>query len=67
MPSRLTQSVLRTLVATRLVSEVAGAEAAFLPVRPLESINAHDILLAMRTGTGQELPLSESPELPKLR
>jgi len=63
IPSRLTQSVLRTLTTTRLVTEVAGAEAAFVPARPLDAINAHDILLAMRTGTGQELPLRDEPAL----
>lgn len=66
VPSRLTQSVLRTLAATRLVAEVAGAEAAFVPGRPLEAINAYDILLAMRTGGGQEFPLSEIPELAEI-
>lgn len=66
VPSRLTQSVLRTLATTRLVSEVTGAEAAFVPARPLESINAHDILLAMRTGAGQELPVCESPDLTEI-
>ena len=66
VPSRLTQSVLRTLAATRLVSEIAGAEAAFVPARPLEAINAHDILLAMRTGTGQELPFPEDPALAEI-
>ncbi len=63
IPSRLTQSVLRTLTATRLVTEVAGAEAAFVPARPLDAINAYDILQAMRTGTGQELPLCDEPAL----
>jgi len=63
VPSRLTQSILRVLTATRLVAEVTGAEAAFVPARPLEAINAHDILLAMRTGIGQELPMSDTPEL----
>jgi membrane protein len=66
VPSRLTQSVLRTLACMRLVAEAAGTEAAFLPARPLETINAHDILLAMRTGTGQELPMSELPELAEI-
>jgi membrane protein len=66
VPSRLTQSVLRTLTATRLVLEVAGPEAAFLPARPLESINAHDILIAMRTGGGQELPMPDQPELAEM-
>jgi membrane protein len=59
IPSRLSQSVLRTLVHKQLVTEVAGAEAAFVPARPLDTITAYDILLAMRTGTGQELPLRE--------
>lgn len=63
VPSRLTQAVLRTLAVSRLVAEVAGAEAAFLPARPLEAITAHDILLALRTAGGQELPLTEPPEL----
>ena len=66
IPSRLTQSVLRTLAHTQLVTEVAGAEAAFVPACPLESINAYDILLALRTGTGQELPLREEPALAEI-
>ena len=66
VPSRLTQSVLRTLAATRLVTEVAGAEAAFAPARPLDAINAYDILIAMRTGTGQELPMHEEPALAEI-
>ncbi len=66
IPSRLTQSVLRTLGVTRLVTEVAGAEAAFVPARPLDAINAYDILLAMRTGTGQELPLRDEPALAEI-
>ena len=66
VPSRLTQSILRTLATTRLVAEAAGAEAAFLPARPLETINAYDVLLAMRTGTGQELHMSELPELAEI-
>jgi membrane protein len=66
VPSRLTQSILRTLAATRLVVEVTGTEAAFIPARPLEAINAYDILMAIRTGTGQELPLSDAPELAEI-
>ena len=66
VPSRLTQSVLRTLAATRLVTEVTGVEAAFVPARPLDAINAYDILIAMRTGTGQELPMCEEPALAEI-
>lgn len=66
IPSRLTQSVLHTLAFKELVTEVTGAEAAFVPARPLETINAYDILLAMRTGTGQELPLREEAALSEI-
>ncbi len=66
IPSRLTQSVLRTLAHTQLVTEVAGIETAFVPARPLENITAYDILLALRTGTGQELPLREEPALAEI-
>lgn len=66
VPSRLTQSILRTLAATRLVSEVAGPEAAFVPARPLDAINACDILIAMRTGSGQDLPFSDAPALAEI-
>ena len=37
-----------------------------MPARPLETINAYDILLALRTGTGQELPLREEPALAEI-
>jgi len=61
IPSRLAQQILQTLLAARLVTEVGGAEGAYVPGRPLESINAYQILHAMRTGTGQELPLRDEP------
>jgi membrane protein len=66
IPSRLTQSVLRTLAQMQLVTETAGGEAAFVPARPLETINAYDILLALRTGGGQELPLPDNPALTEI-
>lgn len=66
IPSRLTQSVLRTLTHSRLVNEIAGADASFMPSRPLPDINAYDILLAMRTGNGQELPQRTQPELAEI-
>jgi membrane protein len=61
IPTRLAQQVLQTLLAARLVTEITGAEAAYAPARPLDSINAHHILLAMRTGGGQELPSQNEP------
>lgn len=66
IPSRLTQSVLRTLTHSRLVSEINGPDAAFVPSRPLPDITAYDILLAMRTGNGQELPQRPRPELAEI-
>jgi membrane protein len=54
IPSRLVQQVLHTLLAARLVVEVSGAAPAYAPARPLESINAHQILLALRTAAGQD-------------
>jgi membrane protein len=55
IPSRLVQNILRTLITARLVVEVAGHETGYSPARPLEAINAHHILSAMRAA-GQDLP-----------
>jgi membrane protein len=66
IPSRLTQSILRVLAHNGLVTEVAGSEAAFMPARPLDTISAHDILYALRTGTGQGLPTDSAPELAEI-
>jgi membrane protein len=55
VPTRLVQQIIEPLQSARLVAEVAGDESAFAPARPLESINCHDILLALRAGHGQEL------------
>jgi membrane protein len=61
IPTRLAQQVLQTLLAARLVTETAGAEPAYSPARPLEAMNAHDILQAMRAGSGQDLLLPDQP------
>jgi membrane protein len=61
IPSKLVQQVLQTLLAARLVVEVAGPETGFVPARPLETINCHHILLAMRATHGQDLPTREAP------
>jgi DNA-binding IscR family transcriptional regulator len=66
IPTRLTHSILRTLAANSLVRELAGVEAAFVPGRPLDTISAHDILYALRTGTGQGLPTDGAPELTEI-
>jgi len=61
IPGKLAQQVLHTLLAARLVVEVSGAEAGYSPARPLESINTHHILLAMRATQGQELVTRDEP------
>ncbi len=66
VPSRLTQQILRTLANAHLVTEVGGVEAGYVPARPLENINAHHILLALRMGSGRDLPLAEAPALAEI-
>jgi len=61
IPGKLAQQVLHTLLAARLVIEVAGAETGYSPARPLETINTHHILLAMRATQGQELVTRDEP------
>jgi membrane protein len=61
IPTKLAQQVLRTLLAAQLVVEVAGNEIRFAPARPLDSINAHDVLSAMRAANGQELATRDEP------
>jgi hypothetical protein len=58
--------VLRTLAHKQLVTEIAGTDVAFVPARPTENIHAYDILSAMRTGNGQELPLREDSSLAEI-
>lgn len=61
IPSKLVQQVLQTLLAARLVVEVAGPEAGFSPARALDTITCHHILLAMRATQGQDLLTREEP------
>jgi membrane protein len=61
VPTRLVQQIMQTLSAARLVTETAGAEAAYMPARPLETITCHDILLALRASLGQELATRDEP------
>jgi membrane protein len=46
---RLTQEITQPLLAAHLIAEVSGTEPAYLPARPLEAINAHQVLLALRS------------------
>jgi membrane protein len=66
VPSRLTQRVLRTLADAQLITQAACEGDAFMPARPLEAINAHHILCAMRTGSGKQLLVDNTPSLAAL-
>ncbi len=61
IPGRLVQQVLQTLIAGRLAVEVCGTETAYVPARPLDSINAHHVLQAMRAAQGRELVTRDEP------
>jgi membrane protein len=61
IPSKLVQQVMRTLLAAQLVVEVSGAEVGYSPARPLETINCHHILVAMRATHGQEPATRDEP------
>jgi membrane protein len=61
VPTRLIRQIMQTLANARLVVEVAGAEPAYCPARPLETITCHDVLLAMRASQGQELATRDEP------
>jgi membrane protein len=61
VPSRLVQQIMQTLLTAGLLVEVAGQETAYSPARPLETINCHHILLALRAGQGEELATRDDP------
>jgi membrane protein len=61
IPTKLAQQVLQPLLAARLVTEIAGAEPAYLPARPLDAINAHHVLRAVRAGAGQDIATRDEP------
>jgi membrane protein len=61
IPTKLVQQVLQPLIDARLVTEIAGAEPAYLPARPLDAINAHHVLRAVRAGAGQDIATRDEP------
>jgi membrane protein len=61
IPTKLVQQILQPLLTARLVTEIAGAEPAYLPARPLDAINAHHVLRAVRAGSGQDITTRDEP------
>ncbi len=55
VPSRLVSSVMQTLLKAGLLIEVAGIDVSYTPSRPLDAITCHDILHAMRSGSGVDV------------
>jgi membrane protein len=54
VPMRLVSQILQSLVQASLVLEVNERETAYVPARPLEQINLHHILEALRASQGIE-------------
>jgi membrane protein len=61
IPTRLAQQVLQPLLTAHLITENTSEENSFSPARPLEAINAHHILRAMRSGNGDETATRDEP------
>ncbi len=59
VPSQLSHKVLCSLVQSGLLVEVNDNDIRFSPGRPLDRINAYDILCALRAGSGHELATTE--------
>ncbi|MCU0787326.1 MAG: YihY family inner membrane protein [Verrucomicrobia bacterium] len=61
IPPRLSLRVLQALGAASLITEVSGADLAYVPARPIESISCYDILHALRCGQGDDLAAQDEP------
>ena len=61
VPPHLVHRLMQTLCAVRLVTQAAGEEPGYVPARPLENITCHDILLALRSSQGEDLPTRDEP------
>lgn len=67
LPTSVVSRVLQPLQRAGLVLEVAGAEPAFIPARPLEGMTCHDVLHTLRTGGGIELEARPGPAQDRTR
>lgn len=64
VPSRLISSILQTLLKAGLLIEASGKDIGYTPGRPLENITCHDILHAMRFGSGVDVLTREDASRP---
>ena len=60
VPHRLICQTIRTLSQARLIVEVAAAEPAYTPTRPLSQITGKDFLRALRDGQGTDVVTRDS-------
>jgi membrane protein len=61
VPSHLAGQLLYTLAQSKLVLEVVAREPAYAPARPIDQITIHDVLTALRAGSGQDLATCDDP------
>jgi membrane protein len=59
IPPKLAASLLRSLASSGLLHETSGAEATFVPAKPLNEVSLHSILLAIRTAHGRDISTAE--------
>ncbi len=67
VPLRLVSRLLAAFVEGRLLLEVSGREIRYTPARPVEDINAHDVLQALRAGQGREPVTRDDAQRPGVR
>ncbi len=67
VPSRLASQIVQILVKARILVECNSGGSACHPGRPLDQITVQDILHAMRTSQGAELPTREDSTLLRVR
>lgn len=67
VPARLASSILQSLTQAQLVVETAGNNSGFTPARPLDQISVRDILTALRTGQGSDLPTAADQDRPVIQ
>jgi membrane protein len=59
IPPKLATSLLGSLASSGLLHETSGAEAAFVPAKPLNELSIQSILLAIRTAHGRDISTAE--------
>lgn len=62
IPPHLAKELLRVLNQSDLLIETRGAEASYLPSRPLDQISVRDVLQALRCGSGSDLTTTADSE-----